>query len=70
MELLSPYIICLPLSLGEFWITKDDDDDVCVWEGGGRGLGEKGYMYTYGWVPSLFTWNLQEQNERTKHMIK
>ena len=21
------------------------------------GLGENGYMYIYGWVPSLFTWN-------------
>ena len=20
-------------------------------------LGENGYMYIYGWVPSLFTWN-------------
>ena len=20
-------------------------------------LGENGYMYMYGWVPSLFTWN-------------
>ena len=24
------------------------------WEGG---LGESAYMYMYGWVPSLFTWN-------------
>ena len=24
------------------------------WE---RGLGENGYMYMYGWVPSLFIWN-------------
>ena len=24
------------------------------WE---RSLGENGYMYIYGWVPSLFTWN-------------
>ena len=24
------------------------------WE---RGLGENGYMYMYGWVPSLHTWN-------------
>ena len=23
----------------------------------GRELGENGYMYVYGWVPSLFTWN-------------
>ena len=67
MELLSPYIICLPLSLGEFWITKDDDD---VEVGDGRRLGEKGYTYTYGWVPSLLTWNLQEQNERTKQVTK
>ena len=22
-----------------------------------RSLGENGYMYMYGWVPSLFTWN-------------
>ena len=24
------------------------------WE---ESLGETGYMYMYGWVPSLFTWN-------------
>ena len=24
------------------------------WE---EGLGENGYMYTYGWIPLLFTWN-------------
>ena len=23
----------------------------------GRGFGENGYMYVYGWVPSRFTWN-------------
>ena len=28
---------------------------VATWMGGG--LGENGYMYMYGWVPSLFTWN-------------
>ena len=27
------------------------------WEGS---LGENGYMYTYGWVPSLFTWKLSQ----------
>ena len=25
-----------------------------AWE---EGFGENGYMYMYGWVPSLFTWN-------------
>ena len=24
----------------------------------GRGTGKKGYMYVYGWVPSLCTWNI------------
>ena len=28
---------------------------VAAWMGGG--LRENGYMYVYGWVPSLFTWN-------------
>ena len=23
----------------------------------GRDLGENGYMFMYGWIPSLFTWN-------------
>ena len=29
-----------------------------MWQPGWEGsLGENGYMYMYGWVPSLFTWN-------------
>ena len=29
-----------------------------MWQSGWEGsLGENGYMYIYGWVPSLFTWN-------------
>ena len=29
-----------------------------MWQPGWEGsLGENGYMHTYGWVPSLFTWN-------------
>ena len=28
------------------------------WIGWVGGLGENGYMNVYGWVPSLFTWNL------------
>ena len=29
-----------------------------MWQPGWEeGLGENGYVYTYGWVPSLFTWN-------------
>ena len=29
-----------------------------MWPSGQEGnLGENGYMYMYGWVPSLFTWN-------------
>ena len=27
---------------------------------GRGGLGENGYMYMYGWVPSLFSWNYHE----------
>ena len=30
---------------------------VAAWMGWEEGLGENGYVYTYGWVPSLFTWN-------------
>ena len=34
-----------------------NSDQCCVaaWTGGS--LGENGYMYMHGWVPSLFTWN-------------
>ena len=29
-----------------------------IWQSGWEGsLGQKGYMYKCGWVPSLFTWN-------------
>ena len=29
-----------------------------IWQPGWEGsLGENGYMYMYGWVPSLFIWN-------------
>ena len=46
------------------WITNKDllystwnsaQCHVAAWMGGG--LGENGYMYMYGWVPSPFTWN-------------
>ena len=31
-----------------------------MWQPGWKGsLGENGYMYMYGWVPSPFTWNYQ-----------
>ena len=28
---------------------------VAAWIGGG--FGENGYMYMYGWIPSLFSWD-------------
>ena len=37
------------------------------WEGG---LGENGYMYTYGWVPSLSTWNYHDTVSQLYSNIK
>ena len=31
---------------------------VAAWMGGS--LGENGYMYMYGWVPSLYSWNYHD----------
>ena len=31
-------------------------------------LGENGYMYTYGWVPSLFTWNYHSIVNQLSHV--
>ena len=37
------------------------------WEGG---LGENGYMYTYGWVPLLSTWNYHDTVSQLYSNIK
>ena len=32
-----------------------------IWQPGWKGsLGENGYMYVYGWIPLLFTWNYHD----------
>ena len=66
------------------WITNKDllystwnsaQCHVAAWMGGS--LGENGYMYMYGWVPSLFTWNITTllmgytpiQNKRFKNSL-
>ena len=36
----------------------------------GRDLGENGYMFMYGWVPSLFTWNYHNIVNRLYPNIK
>ena len=48
------------------WVTNKDleyssgNPAQCMWLPGWEGsLGENGYMYMNGWVPSLFPWNYQ-----------
>ena len=61
---LALYILLLdPTHTGEICSSYDWSDLTAKtpalpgWEGS---LGENGYMYTYGWVPSLFIWDLSQ----------
>ena len=71
-----PYLKCITNKdlLQSTW--KSAQCYVASWMG--RSLGENGYMYMYGWVPSLFTWNYHTmligfttiQNKKFKKLIK
>ena len=41
------------------WLVRLNCKNACLARMGGS-LGENGYMYTYGWVPSLFIWDLSQ----------